>query len=661
MKRKSLLKSILISSITILAAALIIVCLVFSLSVNVQYARSIKSDLYHTVATEAEKMNAWFENHVIIAQHLADVAVLKNLHNEELQEYLATITVNETESIMNAYLAWDADEKGMVCGVYPVDDDYVAQERGWYKSARDTRKTIITEPYIDAITGSIVTTVASPLISPQGEFLGVCGLDIEVTELESITRTLKADNGGYAVLIDSSENVVVHARNDEFSHRYDDAQNEVYTKLIDIAPIYSGVLKSVGNTNIILGQDYNGEKCYFPAVPIGDTGWIFLYVSSFTETNAPLTHIVILAIIISLIAIIGGTLFFYLKFTKRIKPLAAIENIVTQMSAGVLDFEYPEVINDEIGIICKALESTNVSLKNYIGEIERILSQMADGNFSYESSIIFVGEFEKIDASIKNICSAMQDTFNTISSASEHISMGSQSVASQSTVLANAVSNDNILVKEIIENISKINKSTAESSDKANTVNDIVTKTLNYVSESNKRMNELLDIMDHISKSAAEIVNINNTIEDIAFQTNIIALNASIESAKAGKAGDGFSVVSLEVRDLAEKSAEASSNTTQLINETVAAIEKGTVSAKGVADVLEEIVEEAKVIGESVFGISEAFVRQEEILDTINKKIGEISDNIRATESTAGTGAAASEQLDNQVEMLKENLRKFKM
>ena len=119
MKKKSLLRSILTLSMLVLAADLIVVCLIFSVNVNIQYTQSIKSDLYHTVATESAKMDAWFTQHTTIAEGFAQAAVHDDLHGDALQQYMLNVVHPCSPSIMNGYLAWETDTVGMVCSVYP--------------------------------------------------------------------------------------------------------------------------------------------------------------------------------------------------------------------------------------------------------------------------------------------------------------------------------------------------------------------------------------------------------------------------------------------------------------------------------------------------------------------------------------------------------------
>ena len=653
------MRSILTSSMGMLAAALIIVCLIFSVNVNIQYTRSIKSDLYHTVATESAKMDAWFTQHTTIAEGFAQAAVHEDLHGDALQQYMLNVVHPCSSSIMNGYLAWETDTVGMVCSVYPVAENYVAQERGWYQTAKSTKEIVVTDPYIDAITGKIVITVACPLISAQGNVLGVCGLDIEVSELVSVSQGLKADSNGYAVLVDASDNIVVHAQNSKYDHRLE-GDEELVTKLLDIAPIYKDVLAAAGSTNVVSGKGYDGTMRYFPVVPIGDTGWKVLYAADYNEAMSRLNNIIIFAVIVSLAAILGGVLFFYRKFTKRLRPLSDISYIVTNMSNGILEHDYPDAENDEIGTICSALRATNLSLKSYINEIERILANMAEGKFVYDSDINFVGEFAAMEQSIRGICEAMHSTFEQIGTVSEQIANGSHSVSEGASELADAASDETRLIGEVHASLDDINKRVSQSSENAFDVKARAIKATDTVNSSNEKMQELLEIMRSISHYATEIVKINSTIEDIALQTNILALNASVEAARAGAAGKGFAVVAEEVRSLAAKSREASNSTAELIGRTVKTIESGTSSANAAAEMLSEVVLETSSISGSVSEIADVSEEQKTMLAEIVEKLGEVETVIGTTSATAENAAAASEELDGQVVVLKNNLERYR-
>ncbi|MDE6592370.1 MAG: hypothetical protein K2K57_04820 [Oscillospiraceae bacterium] len=659
MKKKSLLNSILTSSMGMLAAALVVVCLIFSVNVHLQYTQSIKSDLYHTVATESAKMDAWFTRHTTIADGFARAAVHNDLHGDELQQYMLEVVHPCSSSIMNGYLAWETDTVGMVCSIYPVGDNYVAQERGWYKAAKSTKEKVVTDPYIDAITGKIVITVASPLLSDNGTVLGVCGLDIEVSELLVLSQELKADANGYAVLVDASDNIVAHSQNSDYDHKLV-GNEEVVTKLLDIGPIYSDVLAAAGSTNVVSGEGYDGIMRYFPVVPIGDTGWKVLYAADYGEAMSQLNNIIIFAIIVSVAVIFGGGAFFYFKFTKRLRPLSDIENIVTNMSNGVLEHNYPAAENDEIGSICHSLEATNLSLKSYINEIGRILANMAAGKFVYDSSLRFAGEFTAMEQSIRGICGAMRSTFVQLGTVSQQIADGSRSVSEGASELAGAASDETRLIGDVHANLEDINTRVSQSSENAFDVKTRAVKATDTVNSGNEKMQELLKIMNSISHYATEIVKMNSTIEDIAFQTNILALNASVEAARAGAAGKGFAVVADEVRNLAAKSREAANSTAELIDRTVKTIESGTAAANAAAQMLGEVVHETSSISKSVSEIADVSEEQKIMLADIVAKLGEVETVIGTTSATAQNAAAASEELDGQVAVLKNNLERYR-
>ena len=661
MGKKSLIRSILLSSAGVLTAALIAVCVIYSVCVNVQYTKSIKSDLYNAVSVESEKMNGWFDVHIALAEDLAAAAVEQDLHGEELQGFLLNVTMATSPSIMNNYLAWESETEpgSMVCGVYPVGDTYVAQSRGWYQTTKQTMQTIVTAPYIDAITGAMVMTVAAPLID-HGRFVGSCGLDVEIGDLIEMTQNLKADENGYAILVDSDDNVVAHAKHKEYSHHLIKADEEYVIALADVDPVFAGVLAAADSKDIASGK-IDGNRYFFPAVSIGETGWKVLYAADYSDATKPLTNIILLTIIVSAAAIVCGALFFYIKYTSRLKPLSEIERVVTDMSMGVLDHHFPDTRNDEIGSICDSLKKTNSSLKTYINEIGYILSQMAKGNFKYSSSVAFNGEFTAVQTSIQNICEALRNTFSQLGGAADQIYSGSQSVSRGASDIANAVEDQTRLISDVSTNLEDINERVANSSENAFNVKKRSQTANKTVLDSNQKMQDMLQIMHSISESATEIVKINSTIEDIAFQTNILALNASIEAARAGAAGKGFAVVAEEVRNLASKSSEASSNTSRLIEQTVQTIKDGMEAANETASMLDEVVVETSSISDSVAQIADVSEEQKRMLAEIVVKLEEVSKVIQTTAQTSHSSATTSEQLDSQVETLRRSLEAYKV
>ena len=194
-----------------------------------------------------------------------------------------------------------------------------------------------------------------------------------------------------------------------------------------------------------------------------------------------------------------------------------------------------------------------------------------------------------------------------------------------------------------------------------NEVEESVNKTVEEVTLSTQKMQDMLAAMDNINSTSAEIGKIIKSIEDIAFQTNILALNAAVEAARAGIAGKGFAVVADEVRRLAANTAEASKNTSELISKALVAVGNGKSIADETAASLARADEVITKLSEQAKKVAVNSQIQETAIKETSLGVDQISSVIQNNSATAEEGAAASEQLSGQANLLQQLVSSFEL
>lgn len=338
------------------------------------------------------------------------------------------------------------------------------------------------------------------------------------------------------------------------------------------------------------------------------------------------------------------------------------ENAAVQMSKGDFDINLTYDANDEVGILCKSIKSFSDGSKLIIDDISYVTGELSDGNFTVKSRCenAYVGAFSTILSSFNSLIEKLNGIIARINESADQVSSGSDQVSGGAQALSQGATEQASSVEELAATIHIISEQINENAANAHEANDRTNIAVGEMNQANDKMKELVGAMDEISASSDETQKIIKTIEDIAFQTNILALNAAVEAARAGAAGKGFAVVADEVRNLAGKSAEAAKNTTSLIENTVAAINKGTSLVTEVADKMSNAMEASTVVADLNMKISDGSKQSADSVTQVTVGIEQISSVVQTNSATAEQSAAASEELSGQANMLKEMVSDFK-
>lgn len=391
-----------------------------------------------------------------------------------------------------------------------------------------------------------------------------------------------------------------------------------------------------------------------------------IYVQKADQIESVLAVMEIIAVII-MIAVIILSILSGRRYGNQIadgisKPLQQISERLKTFAEGDLDSEFPEHdAKDEVAEMIETARKMADNLNVIISDSEKLLNEMADGNFAVatEHEERYTGKFNDLLVGIRNMNRKIDESLRQVEETAEQVSLGSGNMAEAAQSLAEGATEQAGAVEELQATIADITANVEHTAENLQKSHADARKYADDADHSREQMHAMVEAMQRISESSMKIENIISELEDIASQTNLLSLNASIEAARAGEAGKGFAVVADQIRKLAEQSAASAVSTRELIEGSIHDVEEGNKAVALVSETLDEVIKGINDIADTSKSLSENSQSQATAMEQAEQGVNQISEVVQSNSAMAQETSATSEELSAQAETLDNLVRQF--
>ncbi|MUO82226.1 HAMP domain-containing protein [Agrobacterium vitis] len=289
------------------------------------------------------------------------------------------------------------------------------------------------------------------------------------------------------------------------------------------------------------------------------------------------------------------------------------------------------------------------------------LSHLAEGNVSFRIAQPFIDSLDAVRSNFNTAVEKLEQALSGVTQNARAIDAGANEIKAAANDLAKRTEQQAASVEETAAALEEITTTVKDSTRRAQEAGVLVSKTKSGAEQSGQVVRRAVVAMEQIEKSSSEISNIITVIDEIAFQTNLLALNAGVEAARAGEAGKGFAVVAQEVRELAQRSANAAKDIKALINTSNAQVQSGVELVGETGRALETIVSEVQEINRHVSAIVEAAQEQSTGLQQINTAVNQMDQDTQKNAAMVEESTAASHSLAREVASMNQLLSQFQL
>ncbi|POD24183.1 chemotaxis protein [Pseudomonas avellanae] len=472
--------------------------------------QNLESSVGQAGQLTASSVQNWLSGRILVLENLAQNVAFQGVNSD------LSGLVSQSSLVSTFQFTYVGDSKGVFTQRPNVDmpAGYDPRQRPWYKSTVDAGKTILSAPYLASV-GGLVVTIASP-IKTAGQVSGVAGGDLSLDTLVKIINSVEFGGIGYAFLVSGDGQIIVSPDKDQVMKNLKD--------------IYPGQTLSLDAR--LREVTLNGQQrllSFTPITGLPSADWYIGLSIDKDKAYAPLSQfrssaMVAVLIALTVIALTVIALLLSLLIRALMRPL-------TDMGRAMQDIAQGE------------------------GDLTRRLSIQGKDEFA-ELGGSFNQFVERVHASIAEVSSAtlqVHDLSQRVVNSSNSSIVGFDEQSARTNSVAAAINELGAATQEIARNASDASIQASEARTQAEDGQVVVEKTINAMSELSTKISDSCTQIEQLNASTDNIGHILDVIKGISQQTNLLALNAAIEAARAGEAGRGFAVVADEVRNLAHR------------------------------------------------------------------------------------------------------------